>query len=134
MIFPKIYNIEALSDERGHLAVLDNKDIVPFDIKRIYYLYGIDCGVKRGFHAHKKLHQIAICIAGECIMTLDNGKTRKDLCLNNPLLGVDLPPMLWHEMSQFSPDCILLVLASDYYNEGDYIRDYDLFKSIANSY
>jgi dTDP-4-dehydrorhamnose 3,5-epimerase-like enzyme len=128
MSIVKLYDFPILGDERGSLVVLDKTSGLPFEIKRVYYLFGTARAVSRGFHAHKKLHQIAFCISGCCRMVLDDGVNKEDFLMKSPSIGVDLPPMIWHEMHDFSDDCILLVLASDYYDEEDYIRDYSEFK------
>jgi len=132
MTICKKYKFQSLGDERGSLVVLDKQAGLPFLAKRVYYLFGTERGVSRGFHAHKKLHQIAVCISGRCRMVLDDGVVREDVWLDSPSLGVDLPPMLWHEICDFSIDCVLLVLASDDYDEADYIRDYTKFKESFN--
>ena len=124
----KSYNLKRLGDDRGSLVALDKVSGLPFEVKRVYYVFDIKLGVARGFHAHKKLHQMAVCISGSCLMVLDNGVERECVQMNSNVVGIDLPPMLWHEMHDFSEDCILLVVASDYYDEDDYIRDYDQFK------
>lgn len=126
----KSYNLSQLGDSRGSLVSLDNNSGLPFDIKRVYYIYKTKPGVARGFHAHKKLHQVAVCISGSCRMVLDNGLVRESVAMDSSTLCIDLPPMLWHEMYDFSEDCVLLVVASDYYDEDDYIRDYDRFKAV----
>ena len=101
---------------------------IPFEIKRIYYIYDLKKDIPRGFHAHKDLQQIAICIKGSCKFLLDNGKERvKDIILDSPNKGLFIDKMIWREMYDFSEDCVLLVLASDYYKENDYIRDYEEF-------
>jgi len=128
MSIVKLYDFPILGDERGSLVVLDKPSGIPFEIKRVYYLFGATGGVSRGFHAHKELHQIAFCISGNCRMVLDDGVNKEDFLMEFPNIGVDLPPMLWHEMHDFSADCVLLVVASDEYHEADYIRDYDVFK------
>jgi dTDP-4-dehydrorhamnose 3,5-epimerase-like enzyme len=124
----KLYEFPVRGDERGSLVVLDKPSGLPFEIKRVYYLYGTTGGISRGFHAHKRLHQIAFCISGRCRMVVDDGISREDFMMDSPSIGIDLPPMLWHEMHDFSSDCVLLVVASDEYDETDYIRDYNLFE------
>ena len=128
MTIAKLYDFPRMGDKRGGLVAMDQTSGVPFDIKRVYYVSGTRPGVTRGLHAHKKLHQIAVCVAGSCRMTLDDGVEREDVIMDSSKVAVDLPPMLWHEMHDFSFDCVLLVLASDYYDESDYIRDYIKFK------
>ena len=124
----KSYNLNKLGDHRGSLVSLDKASGLPFEVKRAYYVFNTKSGVARGFHAHKKLHQMAVCISGSCRMILDDGVEREVVEMNSNLVGVDLPPMLWHEMHGFSSDCILLVVASDCYDEDDYLRDYGQFK------
>lgn len=128
MSLKKIINFQVKGDERGALVALESEKNVPFKVERIYYIYGTKPGVNRGFHAHKTLTQLAICIAGECLMTLDNGNEREDILLNSPTQGLLIDAMIWHEMHNFSSDCVLVVLANDYYDEDDYIRDYSSFK------
>lgn len=126
----KSYDLELLGDERGSLVVLDDISNIPFDIKRVYYIFNTQEGIARGFHAHKKLHQVAICLSGTCRMLMDDGKNKESILMDSPTMAIDIPPMLWHEMHDFSKDCILLILASDHYNESDYIRSYTNFKEL----
>ena len=114
-------------DERGSLIALEETKNVPFDIKRVYYMFGTQTNVRRGYHAHKELRQLAIPVSGSCRFMLDDGKEKIDILLDNPALGLLIEPSIWHEMYDYSPDCILLILASDVYNESDYIRSYDEF-------
>jgi dTDP-4-dehydrorhamnose 3,5-epimerase-like enzyme len=120
--------VKKISDDRGHLCVLEEGRDVPFPIKRVYYMYGASPDTPRGFHAHKKLRQLAVCITGSCRMVLDDGKNRQDILMNETSGTVMIGPMMWREMHDFSHDCVLLVLASDVYDEADYIRDYEQFK------
>ena len=106
---------------------MDKSCGVTFEIKRIYYIFGTLIGASRGFHSHKKTHQIAVSVTGSCSMILDDGFAREKIQLNSPFRGIDLPPGLWHEMHDFTQDCVLMVLASHYYDEDDYIRDYQTF-------
>src|SRR5690606_33309633 len=112
-------------DERGMLVALEQTKNVPFEIKRVYYMFGTQTNVRRGYHAHKELRQLAIPVSGSCRFMLDDGKEKVDILLDNPALGLLIEPSIWHEMYDYSHDCILLVLASDVYNESDYIRNYD---------
>src|SRR3989338_6571535 len=124
----------ALGDDRGSLVALEGNKSIPFDIKWVYYLFGTQPGVARGFHAHKALKQVAVCVTGKCKMLLDNGTEKTDVWLDSPIKGIVIDSMVWHEMHDFSPDCVLLVLASEHYDETDYIRDYDSFiKVVAKS-
>lgn len=121
-------SFKILGDERGSLIALEQHKQVPFDIKRVYYIFGTAEGVSRGFHAHKNLEQLAICVSGSCRMMLDDGSKVEWLDLSSPDKAIYIAPEIWHEMHDFSYDCVLLVLASDYYDESDYIRNYDDFK------
>ncbi|MBJ2118824.1 MULTISPECIES: sugar 3,4-ketoisomerase [Proteus] len=116
-----------LGDERGSLISLEENKNIPFKIKRVYYIFGTKDGVSRGFHAHKELKQLAVCVRGSCRFIMDNGKKREELILDKPNIGLLINPMQWHEMHDFSEDCIIIVLANNYYDESDYIRDYDSF-------
>ena len=98
-----------------------------FRIKRVYYMYDTAPGVVRGRHAHKSLEQILVCIHGSCKITMDNGREKKIVPLERPYEGLYVGPHMWHEMSEFSEGAVLLVLASELYDESDYIRDYDEF-------
>ncbi|TDB60650.1 sugar 3,4-ketoisomerase [Photorhabdus khanii] len=123
----KLIDFKILGDERGQLISLEGNKNIPFEIKRVYYIFGTKSDVARGFHAHKKLKQIAICISGNCRFILDNGKKREEIILDTSHIGILIDPMAWHEMHDFSEDCILMVLADDIYDESDYIRDYKDF-------
>jgi dTDP-4-dehydrorhamnose 3,5-epimerase-like enzyme len=123
----KIIDFDIKGDERGSLIVLENNHNIPFDIKRVYYIFETKAGVRRGLHAHKKLKQLAICVHGSCKLLLDDGKSKEVIELNSNDKGLTIEPLIWHEMYDFSPDCVLMVLANDYYNESDYIRNYGNF-------
>lgn len=118
-------------DERGSLVAIEQGRDVPFDIARAYYLFGTREGVTRGLHAHRRLKQCAIAVRGSCRMLLDDGRAKHWMTLDDPVAGLLLPPMVWHEMSDFSSDCVLLVLADAPYDEAEYIRDYQEFLSLA---
>lgn len=120
--FPKI------GDDRGNLVALEGNKNIPFSIKRVYYLFDLQSDIPRGFHAHKELVQVAVCVKGRCDILMDNGKSKEVVTLDSPDKGLLIDVMQWHEMQDFSDDCVLLVLASDHYNENDYIRSYDEFK------
>ncbi|MEG1654196.1 MAG: FdtA/QdtA family cupin domain-containing protein [Hafnia sp.] len=116
-----------LGDDRGSLVALEGGEAVPFAIRRVYYLFDTKPGVARGFHAHKKLQQVAVCVTGRCRMLLDDGQKREEVWLDSPTDGLLIGNMVWREMHDFSPDCVLLVLASENYDEADYIRNYEDF-------
>ncbi len=127
-----IINLPNLGDERGSLVSIETFKTINFEIKRVYYIYGANDGISRGFHAHKKLMQLAICVSGKCRFVLDDGTKNESVWLDNPSKGLLINCNTWREMHDFSDDCVLVVLASDYYDEADYIRDYDLFKKWVN--
>jgi dTDP-4-dehydrorhamnose 3,5-epimerase-like enzyme len=119
-----------LGDERGSLVALEGNSTVPFDIIRVYYIFGTQPGVARGFHAHENLKQVAVCVTGKCRMVLDNGKERSEVWLDSPTKGLLIDDLIWREMHDFSENCVLLVLASEHYDEGDYIRNYQEFLEV----
>jgi len=121
------YAFQQHGDDRGQLVALEEMKDIPFEIKRVYYMYDTGEGVRRGFHAHKALEQILICIHGSCKILLDNGTEKKIVPLEKPYEGLYIANDMWREMYDFSPDAVLMVLASEYYNEEDYIRNYDDF-------
>ena len=120
-----------LGDERGSLVALETGKTVPFDIKRVYYIFATQKDVARGFHAHKDLKQIVVCVTGKCRMILDDSKVRQEIWLDSPTKGLLISDLVWREMHDFSEDCVLLVLASEHYDESDYIRHYEDFIKIA---
>ena len=121
------YMFQSHGDDRGQLVALEEFKDIPFEIKRVYYMYDTGKSVRRGFHAHKSLEQILICIHGSCKVLLDNGEEKKIIPLDKPYEGLYVPNDMWRQMFDFSPDAVLMVLASEYYDEADYIRDYDVF-------
>lgn len=121
------YVFQPHGDERGQLVALEEFKDIPFRIKRVYYMYEIPEDVTRGYHAHKSLEQILICIHGSCKIRLDNGKEKMVISLEKPCEGLYVGNNLWREMFDFSPDAVLMVLASELYDEADYIRNYDDF-------
>lgn len=130
MSLVKTMNFHSLGDERGSLFSLESNKNVPFDIKRVYYIFGTKDGVSRGFHAHRNLKQVAVCVTGSCRFVLDDGKYRESIILNDPLKGILIDGLVWREIYDFTPDCVLMVLASDHYDEKDYIRKYETFKEL----
>lgn len=126
------YSFQKHGDERGQLIALEEAKEIPFAIKRVYYMYDTGEGVRRGFHSHRTLEQILICIHGSCRILLDNGKEKESILLDKPYEGVYVGPDIWREMYDFSPDAVLLVLASQLYDESDYIRDYKKFLESIN--
>lgn len=121
------YAFQQHGDDRGMLVALEEYGDIPFEIKRVYYMYQTKEGVRRGFHAHKSLQQILVCIHGSCKVLLDNGFEKKIVFLERPYEGLYVANNMWREMYDFSEDAVLLVLASEAYREEDYIRDYEEF-------
>lgn len=121
------YSFTRHGDGRGQLIAVEAERDIPFPIRRVYYMYGVGKGVRRGFHAHKRLEQILICMHGSCKILLDDGKERVTVPLERPDTGLYIGNAVWREMFDFSPDAVLAVLASEVYDEADYIRDYDQF-------
>ncbi|MCG3677406.1 sugar 3,4-ketoisomerase [Aliarcobacter butzleri] len=122
-----LLNFKTLGDERGSLIAIEEGYNAPFQIKRVYYIFDTKEGVERGFHAHINLKQIAIAVKGSCTFVVDNGIKREEIKLDNPNQGLFIEGLIWREMKDFSPNCVLVVLASEHYDESDYIRDYDKF-------
>lgn len=129
----KIIEFSIMGDERGSLIALEENCNVPFDVKRVYYIFDTKEGVRRGFHAHKNLKQLAVCISGSCTFLLDDGRVQKHIRLSSPTQGLLIEGLVWREMYDFSSDCVLMVLADAYYDENDYIRDYAMFMEAVNS-
>ena len=127
------YVFQPHGDERGQLVAVEEFKDIPFEIKRVYYIYDTVDGVRRGFHAHKELEQILICVHGSCKVLLDNGMKKKIVSLEKPYEGLYISNDMWREMYDFSSDAVLLVLASQVYDEKDYIRNYDEFLEYVNS-
>lgn len=121
------YVFQPHGDARGQLVALEEYKDIPFRIKRVYYMYDTVSDVVRGNHAHRSLEQILICIHGSCKIRLDNGTEKKVIPLEKPYEGLYVSNVMWREMFDFSPDAVLMVLASELYDEDDYIRDYDEF-------
>lgn len=118
---------EEHGDDRGTLVALEQERNIPFEIKRCYYMYDTVQGVRRGFHAHKSLKQVLVCVKGQCKVLLDDGKEQEHVLLDSPNRGLYIESDIWREMYDFSEDAVLMVLASELYDESDYIRDYQEF-------
>tara|TARA_R110001606_G_scaffold355312_1_gene506201 strand:- start:29755 stop:30153 length:399 start_codon:yes stop_codon:yes gene_type:complete len=118
---------KVLGDRRGKLVAIESNKEVPFEIKRVFYIYGTQVGVPRGDHSHYKTKQYLIAVNGSCKVTLDDGKTTTTYDLDTPNLGLFQAELVWGTMHDFSEDCVLLVFADDFYNVNDYIVDYQEF-------
>ena len=121
------YLFETHGDNRGQLVAIEQQKDIPFEIKRVYYMYETGEGIRRGYHAHKNLEQILICIHGSCKVLLDNGTEKEIVLLDKPNEGLYVSNNMWREMFDFSSDAVLMVLASELYDESDYIRNYEDF-------
>lgn len=123
----KLLNFSVHGNHQGNLVALEKGADFPFDIKRVYYIWGTDKNAIRGKHAHRKLEQVIICTSGSCDFILDNGKNKATVHLDNPAQGLYIKHNIWREFTNFSDDCVVMVLASEHYDETDYIRDYKKF-------
>ncbi|MCX8788945.1 sugar 3,4-ketoisomerase [Vibrio parahaemolyticus] len=129
-----LISFQKMGDERGSLISLEQHKNIPFDIKRIYYIFDTQSGLARGFHAHYDLEQVAICMKGSVTFLIDDGTTKETVMLSSPDVGLHIKGLKWREMHDFSEDCVLMVVASELYDEADYIRDYDTFlKEVAHA-
>ena len=123
----RLVDLPKISDPRGNLTFIEGSSQVPFDIRRVYYLYDVPGGAERGGHAHKGLHQLIIAMCGSFDVLLDDGRGRRRFHLNRSYYGLYVCPMIWRELDNFSSGSVCLVLASNLYDESDYYRNYDEF-------
>jgi hypothetical protein len=123
----QILHFQRIHNRAGNLTPITNNIDIPFEVKRVYYLYDVPGGEGRGAHAHRKLEQVIIAASGSFDITIDDGKNKKTVQLSRPYMGLHLKPGMWRDISNFSSGAICLVLASDLYDENDYIRDYKTF-------
>ena len=126
----KLMKLKKIGDPRGNLTFVESGVDIDFEIKRIYYIYDVPSGEYRGAHAHRELEQLMIALSGSFDVILDDGKCKRTVNLNNPAIGLYITKEIWREMSNFSAGSVCLVLASDHYDEHDYIRNYEQFLSI----
>ena len=123
----KMIDLPKITDQRGNLTFVEGGRHIPFDIKRVYYLYDVPGGAERGGHAHKELRQFIIAMSGSFDVVLDDGFAKKRFHLNRSYCGLYVPTMLWRELDNFSSGAVCMVMASNFYDEKDYYRDYDEF-------
>jgi dTDP-4-dehydrorhamnose 3,5-epimerase-like enzyme len=123
-----LIDLAVRGDERGSLIALEAGKDVPFEIRRTYYIFGTREGVSRGFHAHRRLSQLLVAVSGRCRLVVDDGKERAEILLDRPNRGLIISGLIWREMHDFSPDCVLMVAADQPYNPSDYIRTFADFK------
>ena len=129
----RLIDLPIIADPRGNLTFIESERNIPFDIKRIYYLYDVPGGESRGGHAHKQLHQFIVAASGSFDVVLDFGSTKDRFKLNRSYYGLYIPPMVWREIDDFSSGSVCLVLTSDHYDERDYIRDYKTYLEVIKS-
>ena len=125
----RLMQMKVFGDERGKLVSIESNKNIPFEIKRVYYIFDTLPEQQRGCHAHKTLEQIIIAVDGACQFILDDGKTREKIWLNRPDIGLYIGKNIWREMCHFSYGCKLMIIASEYFNEKEYIRNYNEFLS-----
>lgn len=126
---PALVPLTVRGDDRGSLIAIEGGRDIPFEIARVYYIFDTAPGVVRGLHAHYTLDQWLVCVNGHCIVTLDDGHIRRDVLMSQANVALPVGHMIWHEMRDFAPGTVLMVLASEHYREADYIRDYNAFLS-----
>lgn len=124
----KIIELRKISDKRGNLTCVEENIDVPFDVKRVYYLYDVPSGESRGAHAHKELYQLLIAVNGSFSVTLDDGNEKRVFVMKRPYQGLLIVPGIWRDLDDFSAGSVCVCLASEYYTSDDYIRDYEEFK------
>jgi dTDP-4-dehydrorhamnose 3,5-epimerase-like enzyme len=129
----KIIELPKISDPRGNLTFIEETNHLPFNIKRVFYIYDIPTAESRGAHAHKKNEQFIICLSGSLDVCLDDGTEKKTIHLNRPWQGLHVPALIWASESNFDPGTLYMVLASELYDEDEYIRDYDNFLNAARA-
>jgi hypothetical protein len=129
----RIIELPKITDPRGNLSFIEGGQHIPFDIKRVYYLYDVPGGSDRGSHAHKNLHQFVVAMSGSFDVVLDDGCNKKRFHLNRSYYGLYVCPMMWRDLDNFSSGAVCMVLASSHYDVADYIRDYDQFISIVSA-
>jgi hypothetical protein len=127
----RLIELPRINDPRGNLTFIEGSRHIPFEIKRVYYLYDVPGGASRGGHAHRELHQLLVAMSGSFDVVLDDGEKKRTVTLNRSYYGLYLPNMIWRELVNFSSGAVCTVLASHYYEEADYYRDYDDFKAAA---
>ena len=128
------FTFKCFHDKYGHLVPVESNIDIPFEIKRIYYIYGVQKGVRRGFHSHRNLKQALICVHGSVKILVKTPLQNEEIVLNSPQTALYIGPMVWREMYEFSDDAVLLVLANEHYDVQDYIRDYKTYEKEAVKY
>lgn len=127
-------DFRSFGDERGQLIALEEHQNLPFDVRRVYYMFDTTPGVKRGFHAHIALEQVAICLTGSCVIDVESLKGRESFTLDDPHAGLYMGGLVWRELRDFSEDAVVMVVASEHYTEDDYIRNYQDFEKALDEF
>ncbi len=126
----RLIDLQKHADDRGHLVVVESNCGIPFDIKRLFYIYGTKPTAVRGQHANRKSEFLLVALSGSCSVKIDDGMHEEVFVLDNPGVGLYIPKMLWKEMFDFSPDCVLLSISNELYDSEEYIRDYESYREI----
>ena len=127
----RLIELPKIADQRGNLTFIENHRHIPFDIRRVYYLYDVPGGAHRAAHGHRSLHQFMVAMSGSFDVTLDDGRDKRKFHLNRSYYGLYIPPMMWRDLDNFSSGSVCMVLASDFFDETDYYRDYAQFLAAA---
>ena len=127
----RLIELPKIADQRGNLTFIENHRHIPFDIRRVYYLYDVRGGAHRAAHGHRSLHQFMVAMSGSFDVTLDDGRDKRKFHLNRSYYGLYIPPMMWRDLDNFSSGSVCMVLASDFFDEADYYRDYAQFLAAA---
>jgi dTDP-4-dehydrorhamnose 3,5-epimerase-like enzyme len=130
----KVLRLKQINSNHGSLVPVEILQDIPFEVRRIYYIFGVEDGARRGYHSHRKLEQVLICVHGAVTILVRTPEGSEDVVLDDPAKALYIGPMVWREMYNFSPDATLLVLASEHYEESDYIRDYAQYEPEASGY
>jgi len=129
----RLIELPKIKDDSGNLTFVEGQKQIPFDVKRVFYIYDIPCGEDRGAHAHYDLHQFIICLSGSLDVHVDDGVNKRTFTINRPWIGLHIPPMIWASEGNFDTNTVYLVLTSDYYKAESYIREYTDFIKEVNS-
>lgn len=129
----ELIQLPKITDPRGNLTFIEGERHIPFAVKRVFFLYDVPTGESRGAHAHKELHQLLVCLAGSFDVLVDDGLSQSRIHLNRPWYGLHIPPLIWGAEMNFDPGSVCMVLASDYYQESDYLRNYADYLSAVNA-
>jgi len=128
----RLIDLPQVIDSKGNVVIVEGAMTIPFDIKRVFYMFNTPVGVTRGGHAHKRLHELIVAVAGSLDVVIDDGIEKKLVHLDTPKFGLYVPPLIWNELLNFSRDAVCLVFASEHYSSDDYIKSYESFKKMGD--